>query len=100
MGRLIGIIGLIYLLATQALAGPVTPYGDFCPKCSRYGYCRRPLTRAESIEAIRDYYRRKGLETRIVQFRGRFIMVNVYKDKKLVDTVIFDRRTGRLRSVH
>ncbi|RME64969.1 MAG: hypothetical protein D6778_07080 [Nitrospirae bacterium] len=99
MKRLIAIIGFILVLGSTATAGPVTPYGDFCPKCSKYGYCRRPLSKAESIEAINEYYRAKGLEVRIVEAHGRFLKVNVYKKDKLVDTVIFDRRTGRLRSI-
>ncbi len=99
MKRIIATIGFVLVLSTMALAGPVTPYGDFCPRCSRYGYCKKPLSKTESIEAIRDYYREKGLRTEVVGFHGRFIMVNVYRGKALVDTVIFDRRTGRLRSI-
>jgi hypothetical protein len=99
MKRLFVVIGIVLMFAGSALAGPVTPYGDFCPRCSRYGYCKKPLSRAESIEAIIEYYKEKGLRAEVVGFHGRFIKVNVYKEKKLVDTVIFDRRTGRLRSI-
>lgn len=87
------------MVTSVALAGPVTPYGDFCPKCSRYGYCQRPLSKAESIDAINEYYKQKGLHPKVVEAHGRFLKVNVYKDNKLVDIVIFDRRTGRLRSI-
>jgi len=99
MRSLLATIGMILIMYTVAQAEPVTPYGDFCPKCSHYGYCQRPLSMAESIEAIKEYYKEKGLRAEVVGFQGRFIKVNVFRKSILVDTVIFDRRTGRLRSV-
>jgi len=77
----------------------VTPYGDFCPRCSRYGVGTRPVVHAEAVAAMHAYFHAKGLSIGNVRNMGRFMIADVYQDGKLVDTVIFDRRTGRLRSI-
>lgn len=78
----------------------VTPYGDFCPRCSRYGVGTRPVVHAEAVAAMHAYFHAKGLSIQNVRKMGRFMMVDVYQKGTLVDTVIFDRRTGRLRSIY
>lgn len=78
----------------------ITPYGDFCPACTRYGICKEDLSHKEAVSAIRSYFMNKHLMIRDVKERGRFIIVDVYRGRTLVDRVLFDRRTGRLRSVY
>lgn len=80
--------------------GPVTPYGDFCPNCSLYGKCKFLQSTHEAGKALDDYYSKKGLVVEIEHVRGRFIRAVVKERGRVVDTVIFDRRTGRLRSIH
>lgn len=78
----------------------VTPYGDFCSECTRYGTCKSTLSHDKAKKAIMDYYHQKGLGVEIENKRGRFIKVKIKDSHKIVDVIIFDRRTGRLRSIY
>jgi hypothetical protein len=99
-------IALISLLITVTTAyawergRPVTPYGDFCPRCSRYGKCRFILNNQEASKALNDYYRKKGLSVKIKQRKGRFIKAVILDNGRIVDTIIFDRHSGRIRSIY
>lgn len=83
---------------------PVTPYGDFCRDCGHYGTCKSPMKDDAAAKAMKDYFRKKGytveIEKRKGRRKGRFIKAKV-KDKNIVvDVIIFDRRTGRMRSIY
>ncbi len=43
---------------------------------------------------------KKGLKISIGKARGRFIKARVEDKGKVVDVIIFDRRTGRIRSIY
>ncbi|GAB4388714.1 MAG: hypothetical protein Kow0025_09680 [Thermodesulfovibrionales bacterium] len=85
---------------SQAIEKGVTPYGDFCPQCTNYGICRTQLGHGEAVSAIGSYFSQKGLRVENIKERGRFIKVDVYRGGELVDKVIFDKKTGRLRSIY
>jgi len=78
----------------------VTPYGDYCKDCSTYGKCKVVMSPKRSEKALDKYYKEKGYKVENVNHKGRFIEADVYKNKKHVDKVLFDRKTGRLRSVY
>jgi hypothetical protein len=80
----------------------VTPYGDFCPNCSVYGvrYKHEAVRHDKAVEAIRAYFAKRGFKIGNVKGLGRFIKVDIYKDRKLVDRIVFDRKTGRIRSIY
>ena len=78
----------------------VTPYGDFCTRCSKYGIGSKPVNMQEAIAAIKHYFKTKGLNVKGVRGRGRFLKAEIYKGDLLVDRVLFDRRTGRIRSIY
>lgn len=78
----------------------VTPYGDFCSRCSKYGMGKKPVTPKEAVAAMQDYFKRKDLTVKNIHGRGRFLRAEIYKGDKLVDKVVFDRRTGRIRSIY
>ena len=78
----------------------VTPYGDYCKGCAFYGACRTVLTRQEALMNLDKYYRDRGYKVGNVYHRGRFIEADIYKEERQVDRVIFDRKTGRLRSIY
>jgi hypothetical protein len=80
----------------------VTPYGDFCPNCSVYGvrYKHKEIRHDKAIEAIRAYFAKRGFTIGGVRGIGRFIKVDVYRKGELVDRVVFDRKTGRIRSIY
>ncbi len=105
--RTIGIVLIsAFLLIQFAQAGwteekkaPVTPYGDYCRNCSRYGFCPTMLTIHQTVKALEDYYGSKGYRAEIKKIRGRFVIADIYKNGKTVDKIIFDRKTGRIRSI-
>lgn len=78
----------------------ITPYGDYCNECTSYGVCREVIPVKDSINAISRYYRKKGYSVGNIYHKGRFIEADVYKNGKQVDKVLFDRKTGRLRSIY
>ena len=79
---------------------PVTPYGDFCPRCSEYGNCKTPMGHEDAKRAMIDYYHKKGMSVEIEKKRGRFIRAKITHKDDVVDVIIFDRRTGRIRSIY
>lgn len=79
---------------------PVTPYGDLCPRCNQYGICKSPMSNEDVQKALIDYYDKKGLIVEVEIKRGRFIRAKIKDDEKVVDVIIFDRRTGRIRSIY
>jgi uncharacterized membrane protein len=79
---------------------PVTPYGDMCSRCGHYGICSSIMSPKDAKKAMMDYYNKKGLNIKIENVRERFIKAKVKKKNKIVDVIIFDRRTGRIRSIY
>jgi len=84
----------------DALSEQKVPYGTFCPLCSPYGACRKELATKRAVEIIKSYFKDMGLEARIIEARGRFIRADIYKDGVFVDKIIFDKKTGRIRSIY
>lgn len=79
---------------------PVTPYGDFCKKCGNYGTCRNLMNRRDAETALSEYYGAKGYTIAVENMRGRFIKARIMDRDNVVDVILFDRRTGRVRSVY
>jgi len=89
--------------AVFALPGdgkPVTPYGDHCATCGKYGICKTQMSSDDAKKAMIEYYDKKGLRVNIVKTGGRFIRAKVMDNDKVVDIIIFDSRTGRIRSIY
>lgn len=78
----------------------VTPYGDFCRRCTEYGTCDSLMSDEGANKAIFEYYHAKGLNVMIENSRGRFIKAKIINKNDVVDVIIFDRRTGRVRSIY
>ncbi len=97
-------LGISVLLTAFGIAyagdNRVTPYGDYCKWCGTYGTCRTAMTPEEADKAIEEYYQQKGYRVGGSYHKGRFIEVYIFKDDILVDKVLFDRKTGRLRSLY
>ncbi len=79
---------------------PDTPYGDFCPKCSKYGVCPELLSVEEAREAVESYFKGKGISVGKIRGHGRFLKIRLIKDNDLLDVILFDRKTGRIRSIY
>lgn len=99
------IIPVILALSTSMVfalpddAKPVTPYGD-CTGCGKYGICKTPMSQEDAKKAMIEYYEKKGLRVNIEKASGRFIKAKVMDNDKVVDIIIFDCRTGRIRSIY
>lgn len=78
----------------------VTPYGDSCPQCEKYGTCNKIMTDYDAEKSLKDYYNKKGLTVEMEKKKGRFIKAKIYNKTGLVDVIIFDRQTGRVRSIY
>ncbi len=96
---------IMLLTSTVAFAWPakkrwITPYGDYCPMASIYGMHQHNISVNEAKHAISEYYSKKGYSIIVVDIKGRFMKINVMDGKKVIDTIIFDRRTGRIRSIY
>ncbi len=79
---------------------PITPYGDYCNECTAYGAGRNVLPANEAVKALERYYGDKGCQLGAVSYKGRFVEVEIYKNGRNVDKVLFDRKTGRIRSIY
>lgn len=102
MFKRIFITMLFLLIWAPAYAGHyrITPYGDYCKECTTYGTCESILPLKVAVAAIEQYYREKGCTVgRVWLHRGRFIEAEIYQGNRLVDKVIFDRKTSRIRSI-
>jgi len=95
---------LLIIPLTEAAAGshekPVTPDGDFCRRCSEYGNCKSTMSHEDAKKALIEYYHDKGFGVQLEKKRGRFIRAKVRDKNKVVDVIIFDRRSGRIRSIY
>ena len=96
------LIALLVILAGVVFGGDssVTPYGDYCQYCSAYGICKGDIEPEEAEKAIEGYFGSKGLRAAHIRHRERFIEAEIYKDNRVVDKIIFDRKTGRIRSIY
>lgn len=92
-------LGLLSTTFALAGEGPVTPYGGYCKDCAVYGACKEAIPPAEAIQSLRKYYKERGYRLGNVAHKGRFIEAEVLDNSRQVDKVLFDRKTGRLRSI-
>ena len=101
---LIIILGLLLVPFSAVFAlhyeKTVTPYGDFCPHFSHYGIYKFRMSTEEARTALKDYYDKKGLFVMIEDIGGRFIKAKIMDKGEVVDIIILDRRTGRIRSIY
>ncbi len=76
------------------------PYGDYPLWNSAYGICSENMNPRDAEVAIEKYFAIKGLRAANMRHKGRFIEADVYRDSQLYDKIIFDRKTGRIRSIY
>jgi len=58
------------------------------------------MTHEDAVKAMTDYYHEKGLNVELENKGGRFIRAKIKEDNSVIDIIIFDRRTGRVRSIY
>ena len=95
---------IVLVLVTSILAyaeeNNVTPYGDYCKDCTIYGTCKEVISPKLAMVALDRYYREKGYRVGAFYHKGRFIEAVIFKNDRRVDVILFDRKTGRLRSIY
>lgn len=77
-----------------------TPYGDYQEWCGAYGVCKDDMSPKDAEIAITRYFSSKGMRVGRIQHRGRFVEAEVYRNGRMMDRIILDRKTGRMRSVY
>ena len=96
--------------STAALAQPMhhewkgkTPYGDYCPGYNKkwYGAKITVKTAEEAKKILQEYFSKDDVKIGQITERRWFFRAEIL-DKKdaLVDVVIIDKRTGRIRSIY
>lgn len=78
----------------------VTPYGSYCNRISHYGIHHDMLSDKQVEESLGHYYGEKGLTYEIIKYKGRFVEALVKDGDQIVDKIILDRGTGRIRSIY
>ncbi len=102
VARSILVAGLIISAASFVTAGerPVTPYGDHSRDCTLYGTGNTLIPLPEAVHGLKKYYEVRGYMVGSMHYGGRFIRAEIFRDGKQVDSVIFDRISGRVRSIY
>ncbi len=102
--RTITLILLIFMLTPSLLySGERHPYGTYCPCKERgwYGERRPVLTEKEAVNLIKDFFRERKVIIGDIQKRRHFFRVEILNENGgLIDIIIIDRRTGRMRSIY
>lgn len=96
---LILFITLLSAIYSKSSGNEITPYGAYCSLCGEYGYCTKQPTQKEITDALKSYYSKNGLKVILIKQDGRFVKAEVYKNMELVDKILLDCRTGRIRSI-
>lgn len=96
------LIAAMIVLFTAAVthAGDNVPYGDYSGMHSAYGISKANLKPKEAEAAIERYFAGKGLRALNMRHKGRFIEADIYRGSAPFDKILFDRKTGRIRSTY
>ncbi|MGD0884494.1 MAG: hypothetical protein ABSA46_06400 [Thermodesulfovibrionales bacterium] len=95
------VLVLFAVTVSYGASDSVVPYGDYSQWCSAYGgTCKEDLGPREAEEAIEGYFSSKGLRVTNIRHKERFVEADIYRNDRLIDKVLFDRKTGRMRSTY
>ena len=77
------------------------PYGDYCPMQGWYG-ARKPVRTADEAKRIlQEYFKNEPVVIGNIKEREWFFEAEIKdKNNNLLDIVIVDKRTGRIRSTY
>jgi len=85
--------------SSEAFAGDErNPYGR--PKKGRYGEKSAVMDEAEARRVLREYFQDEVKIGNVKERRFYFEAEIMDRQGKLIDKVIIDRRTGRIRSIY
>ena len=78
------------------------PYGDYCPMWGSYG-ARKPVRTIKEAEKILKEYFSKYEDVKVGKVKEKewYFEADIKdKNNNLIDVVIVDKRTGRIRSIY
>ena len=77
------------------------PYGDYCPMWGSYG-ARKPVRTAnEAKRILQEYFAPYDVKVGKIKEKEWFFEADIKdKNNNLIDVVIVDKRTGRIRSIY
>ena len=73
-------------------------YGTYCS--TRYGAKDKSVTLQKAMEQLRKFYARRGFEVQMESHKGWVIRAGIFKGNKKIDSIVYDIRTGRMRSIY
>ncbi|HXX53068.1 MAG TPA: hypothetical protein VEI28_00715 [Thermodesulfovibrionales bacterium] len=86
---------------TYSAQGGAAQYSDYVEWwCTVYGTRTNDIEPQEAEQFIEKYFASKGLKAANIRHKGRFIEADIYRNDKRLDVILFDRRTGRIRSTY
>ncbi len=77
-------------------------YGDYCPMWGPYGARKIVTTAEEAKKILQDYFSSyEGIKISNIKERKWFFEAEIKdKNNNIIDKVIVDKRTGRIRSIY
>ncbi len=101
MNKIIVILALILLWPGMAVSqshSPVVGYGSTCR--SAMGAPHKHLGINRAFMELQKNFERKGLQIQMISHDRRFIRADILKDSEVIDSIILDTMTGKMRSVY
>jgi hypothetical protein len=102
MKRLLLALSVLTVLTLPVWAnGPPAPsinYGDSCR--GPYGATHKRMSVRKAIDSLKAYFIKRDLSVRVTDHRKWFIRAEIYNTTTLVDIIIMDVRTGKMRSIY
>lgn len=97
---------LVFLIPATIYAmdgprGKNFPYGNYCPMWGKYG-ARKPVRTVDEVRKIlQEYFSDESLKIDKIKEKRWYFEAEI-KDKTdaLIDRLIVDKRTGRIRSIY
>lgn len=71
-----------------------------CLLCGDYEYCRVEPSFEVASSVLKSFYEKRGFKVGSLKRKGRFIQTEIYDNNKIVDKILLDLRTGRIRSMY
>jgi len=88
------------LLYAAQEGGVIILYGDYAQWCTVYGTRTNDIGPREAEQFIEKYFASRGLRAANIRHKGRFMEAEIYRNDKRLDVILFDRKTGRIRSTY
>lgn len=96
----LSVIAVIILLYSSAEAMPkkhAMPFGATC--YDTYGANNSERSLSGAMIAVRRYFAHRGYKVKLLEHNTRFLKVEISRDTNVVDVIIVDIKSGRMRSL-